>query len=373
MSKYEICVIGGLGRIGFPLALMFADSGFSVSIYDVDKDRAMEFYHGTIDVREKDLQEIYERVSVGVYTEEIPLSRIYMLCIGTELDKFSVPRTSLIDFVKENKNTLSEGLVVIRSTLYPGATKVISDILGTDVAYCPERVAEGKSFQEIPGLPQIVGVYSHNVCQRLKTVFGSICEEVVCSSPEEAEFAKLFCNAYRYIHFSIANEFYQICEDANVNFAIVRSLMRNNYPRAETFPDAGFVGGYCLRKDTLQLTSSSLGGVAAKVNEGLADFLVNSLGELSGVKVGLLGMAFKPNSSDTRDSLSFRVKKLCELRGAIVSCYDPIVGDPRYLDKQGVFESDIVIVCTMHHSFGEDILRLRNKGKKVVIAGARTK
>jgi UDP-N-acetyl-D-mannosaminuronic acid dehydrogenase len=194
---------------------------------------------------------------------------------------------------------------------------------------------------------------------------------VVRLKPMEAEFAKLFCNAYRYMQFAIANQFYMLTNAAGLSYARIRQGLMEDYPRMRDLPGAGFAAGPCLYKDTLQLVAFSenqmgLGLSAIQVNEGMPAHIVSRLKEkypLKRMTIGLLGMSFKAESDDARSSLSYKLKKLLALHAKKVLTTDPFVtGDPNLLPlREVVRRSDILILCTPHSIYANADLR----GKKV--------
>ena len=188
----------------------------------------------------------------------------------------------------------------------------------------------------------------------------------------EAEFAKLFTNAYRYILFAIANQFYMIADSAGVDYNRVLEGLKKDYGRADAIPGAGFTAGPCLLKDTMQLAAFSpnqfpLGHAAMIVNEGLILYLVDQIERahrLDDMVVGLLGMAFKANCDDVRSSLSYKLKKILKFRARDVLTTDPrVTTDPELVPLERVIdESDLLILCTPHSEYRD----LDLKGKTVV-------
>jgi UDP-N-acetyl-D-mannosaminuronic acid dehydrogenase len=203
-------------------------------------------------------------------------------------------------------------------------------------------------------------------------LFSQIAPELVVVKPREAEFAKLFNNAYRYIEFAIANQFYLIAKSAGLDYRRVADAMKRNYPRARGIPTPGLAAGPCLFKDTMQLAAFaqnqfSLGNAAMLVNEGLVLQIVDDLGrryDMSKMTIGLLGMAFKADIDDTRASLSYKCKKALLGQGAAVLSTDPFVcTDPELLSLDEVIErSDLLILCAPHSAYRE----LDFAGKPVV-------
>jgi UDP-N-acetyl-D-mannosaminuronic acid dehydrogenase len=251
----------------------------------------------------------------------------------------------------------------LRSTVFPGTTDWLASYLQTkgrklEVAFCPERVVQGNGLKELREMPQIVSGTTPEAERHAAKLFERITPEAVVASPIEAEFAKLFSNAYRYIEFAISNEFYLVAKSAGVDYQRVLTAMKRNYPRSKGIPRPGFAAGPCLVKDTMQLNAFarnqfSLGYAALLINEGLVLHVVEDLKrryQLANMRVGLLGMAFKAESDDIRASLSYKFKKVLSGQSRAVLTTDPFVTtDPelRPLDEV-IANSDLLILCTPH-------------------------
>ena len=193
-----------------------------------------------------------------------------------------------------------------------------------------------------------------------KKLFSKIAPEVVEVSPLEAEFAKLICNAFRYIEFAATNQLYMMVERAGLNYGNLLSKMKRGYPRMASIPGPGFAAGPCLMKDTMQLFAFQkhdfiLGQVAMTINEGLPNFIVERLAaqfDLGKTRVGILGMAFKAESDDIRESLSYKLGKLLRFHGAQVFYSDEYAKDPTFVSKEELIaSSDIVIVGAAHNAY----------------------
>jgi len=260
-------------------------------------------------------------------------------------------------------------LVILRSTVYPGVTEMVARLfsdrgVNVDVAFCPERIAEGYAMTELYSLPQIVAGTTERATSRAAEVFSLLAPEIVTMAPEEAEMAKLFTNAWRYIKFATANQFFMMANDRGLDFERIRSGLAHNYPRAQDLPRAGFAAGPCLFKDTMQLAAFSdnsfgLGHAAMLVNEGLPLYVVSRLESrfpLHDTTVGILGMAFKSESDDTRSSLSYKLKLVLRFRAREVLCTDPYVRtDSELMDLDEVLSRADVLVIGAPHSVYRDL------------------
>jgi UDP-N-acetyl-D-mannosaminuronic acid dehydrogenase len=311
--------------------------------------------------------------------EDISTSGPVIITIGTPVDEFLNPVRNVIqECIDALLPHLRDGqLVVLRSTLYPGITEWIDTHIkrqGRDlkVAFCPERIVQGQGIEELANMPQIISGTSPEAEQEAAALFRQIAPEVTLLKPIEAEFAKLFTNAYRYIGFAVTNQFYLIAKAAGLDYDVILQAMKHNYPRAQYIPTPGFAAGPCLVKDTMQLLAFArnefaLGNAAIMVNEGLPLHIIGELRrshDLSQMTVGLLGMAFKAESDDPRASLSYKFKKALAGIARDVVTTDPFVTtDPDLLPLDEVIaKSDLLILCTPHQAYRTADLR----GKPVV-------
>jgi UDP-N-acetyl-D-mannosaminuronic acid dehydrogenase len=279
-------------------------------------------------------------------------------------------------------------ILILRSTVYPGVTARVEKMIAglgadIDVAFCPERIAEGKAMTELFELPQIVSSRSARGLDRASALFRRLTPTLVPMTPEEAELAKLFTNVWRYIKFATANQLYMMANDRGLDFERIRQGLALDYPRAADMPGAGFAAGPCLFKDTMQLAAFNnnnfaLGHTAMAINEGLPLYLVARLEQrfdLGPMTVGILGMAFKGGSDDVRSSLSYKLKRLLEFKADRVLCTDPCVTtdpDLTSLDKV-LAEADLLIIAAPHPEYaaletGKPVADIWNVlGKGVVV------
>ena len=244
------------------------------------------------------------------------------------------------------------------------------------LAYCPERIAQGYAIKELKELPQLVAGMTPKAQNSAAKLFELIAPKIIKVSMEEAELAKLFTNAWRYIQISITNQFYMIANDFNLDFNRIRQVMSDGYGRAYNIPSAGFAAGPCLLKDTMQLAAFNnnnffLGHAAMMVNEGLPNYIVENLRHKYGInkkKIGILGMAFKADMDDTRDSLSYKLGKILRFHGAKVSYSDEFAKDPTFISKEQLIkECDIVIIGAPHTAYKK--IKIPKKKKIVDIWG----
>ena len=364
-------MLGGGGHVGLPLSLAFADAGWRVGIYDINDQTIEQIAAGRMPFKETGADELLPKVlatgRLELSSDASMLSRTdrVVVVVVTPVDEFLGPSMSIFErTVEQIAPHLRPGaLVVLRSTVYPGTTEYVAQRLeergcGCDVAFCPERIAEGQALEELRTLPQIIGADDDAAAARATEVFAKLGAKTIRTSSKEAELAKLFTNTWRYMKFAVANQFLMIADQAGVDYSNVLHAIREDYPRARDLPGPGFAAGPCLFKDTMQLAAFTsdhfpMGQAAMQVNEGMPAYIVSAMqrryGSLRGKTIGILGMAFKAESDDTRASLSYKLRKLLGWAGANVVCTDPYVVDERLVSLDEVVRSSDVLVLGAPH------------------------
>ncbi|MEL6150233.1 MAG: nucleotide sugar dehydrogenase, partial [Chloroflexota bacterium] len=359
--KYDVVVVGGGGHVGLPLAMVFADRGLRTLVFDINEQTVETIQGGVVPFAEGGAEELLGRVlesgrfHLSTDPAEIAHAQNVIITIGTPVDEFSNPVLGIMrDMMQQLAPHLdNDQLIVLRSTVYPGTTEWLSRHMEDDygltprLAFCPERVVQGKAIEEVQSLPQIVSGTTEAAAKAAGDLFALIVSELVFLEPTEAEFAKLFNNAWRYIQFAVANQFYMMTEAAGVDYYRVLNGMKHNYSRALGIPGAGFAAGPCLYKDTMQLSAFSnntfsIGHAAMLVNEGMVNHVVDRIAkeyDIENLRVGLLGMAFKANIDDIRSSLSYKLKKLLEFRARrVYTTDDHVTVDPNLMSLEDVVE-----------------------------------
>jgi UDP-N-acetyl-D-mannosaminuronic acid dehydrogenase len=372
----DVVVLGGGGHVGLPLSLAFADAGLRVGIYDTNQATLDRIAAGDMPFLETGADELLKRIlptgrlEFGTDGTMIERTDQLVVVIGTPVDEFLGPSMTIFEqAVMQIAPHLREGaLVVLRSTVYPGTTAYVRQHLGAagctvDVAFCPERIAEGHALEELHTLPQIIGADDDTAASRATALFNVLVAKTIRTTSKEAELAKLFTNTWRYMKFAVANQFFMISDQAGVDYTNVLRAIREDYPRAADMPGPGFAAGPCLFKDAMQLAAFTsdhfpMGQAAMQVNEGLPAYIVSALerryGGLQGKTVGILGMAFKAESDDARASLSYKLRKLLAWAGARVLATDPYVKDDRLETLDCVLrESDILVLGAPHKAYRE--------------------
>ena len=391
--EYKVCIIGGCGHVGLPLGLSFAKKGLKVLVVDINKQsvdlvmsKKMPFFEPNA---EKILQ---DTVTIGKFyctTDHTKIAQAECIVIvpGTPVDSDFIPDLTQVESViKSIMPYLQKNQVLVfRSTLAPKSTDYIKNfiesstnfVIGKDLylAFAPERIVQSDAIKEIEKLPQIIGTYDEITYKKVKELFDIICPETIRTTPLEAELAKLFTNSYRFVNFALANEFYIIANSLGANIFNIINAVNHNYPRAN-IPKPGFAKGPCLGKDAWILLSSSpnfflFTGVissAFRVNEGLPSFIVSEIkkkADITKSEIAVLGLTFKKDCDDIRDSLSIKLIKILKNEFVDFETHDTFV-DKKDL-KSLLRDKDIVIIAINHSEYENDeILRYVKKGALIV-------
>ena len=369
--KLKICIIGGCGHVGIPLGLAFASKNFDVTLVDVNPNAVENINRARLPFKEDGAEELLaahvgKNLHATADAAVVKKQDVVVFVTGTPVDEHLNPK--IHDVVKVLDAYLpllnKRQLVILRSTIFPGVTRIVEEKLkaklgASNLAFCPERIVQGKGIEEIFNLPQLVSGVNKKAENAAAALFASIAPKIIRIKPEEAELAKLMTNAWRYLEFAIANQFYMMVEKQGLDFYRILEAMKDDYPRAKHFARAGLAAGPCLFKDTMQLSAFHsneffLGHSAMLVNEGLPNFLVSQLeekmGSLKGRKIGIMGLAFKADNDDIRESLSFKVKKLLEMKMAKVLVTDEFVPGTMPLGKF-LKDADGVILGVPHSAY----------------------
>ena len=383
INRNFICIIGGAGHVGTPLGLALSSKGYNVVLIDKNQRNIKKINQGIMPFVEDGCAKLLKKmiykkkIFATSKLDEIKKCKYIIVCIGTPINnKFKPNLEKFFNFFNNLKKYLNKNhIIIIRSSIYPGTCNRIFNIVKNrckNLSYCPERIAQGKSLVELPKLSQIIS--GKNTKSKLESgkVFKKVCGKIIYTKIVEAELIKLFSNAYRYINFSISNQFYMMCKNQGLDFFKIRDLMRDNYKRNTNIPKAGFTAGPCLLKDTMQLSSFynhkfSLIHSAKSINEDLPIFIIKKLSEKYDLRkktVGVLGLSFKAENDDIRDSLSIKLLKHLKSKKIRTLQSDEYYKDKNNIDKNIlVKKSDIIIISTPHRAYKN----LKINKKKVLI------
>ncbi|MBA3302154.1 MAG: nucleotide sugar dehydrogenase [Thermoleophilaceae bacterium] len=390
----------GLGRVGLPLALSFADRGFHV-IGIEKEERVLESLRADrMPFEETGTQALLERVSATGSLEltsavaEAAQAEWIVLTLGTPaLSHIEIDIADIRSVIDDLLPLLREGqTLILRSTVAPGTTDWLAGYLeqkrgfqaGEDffVAHVPERIATGRFLEEIATLPCVVGGVGARSGEKAAEPFEAFGTEIVQTDPVQAELAKIWTNILRYANFALPNLLMMNCEQYGANVFEVIDLVNHDYPRGGiALP--GLTAGTCLRKDFAfsEERSSAPGMLLAvsRVHETVPLFLVEGLkrrlgGSLKDRRVAVLGLSFKRDSDDVRDSLSYKLIRLLERELAVVSRSDPHVAAESERLEDALEGAEAVVVATNHSEY-EDLLAKLPEGAILVdpwnVTGAR--
>lgn len=365
----KIAIIGGCGRIGLPLGLILASKKNITTLFDLDKTAIQQIRNYQIPFSETGLQKLLSDIEpsclkISDSPQCLSDQDFVIFCTpSSTAPQASENVSAVLAVVSEYIGFLSAGTtLLIRSTLYAGEFELIRDSLKrkfnfSKIAYCPERISQGNSLQELTTLPQLLAATDDETLKSTEQLFLTVTQNVLVLTPQEAVMAKLITNSWRYLEFAVANYFYMMCSEQNLDFNRIRDSIQLNYPRARAFPKAGLTAGPCLERDNRFLFSQQqnaafdLNFAADAIHNQMPGFLVleveKKLGSVASKKVGLLGLSFKPNSDDLRNSLTLKVKEILEAKGAEVIVHDPSEDSSVSLVEMNAV-CDAFILCVPH-------------------------
>jgi UDP-N-acetyl-D-mannosaminuronic acid dehydrogenase len=366
----------GLGRVGLPLALSFADRGLRVLGVDHDRFVLDSIRSGRMPFNEAGTQELLDRVLLSDRLEladraaDAAQADDIVMTIGTpSLSHVESDLRQVRAAVDDLLPLLRPGhALILRSTIAPGTTEFVAGYLekrrglrvGEDVfvAHAPERIAAGRFLEEISTLPCIIGGVGEASTERAATTFSVFGAPIVKTTPVQAELAKIWTNILRYATFALPNLLMMDCERFGANVFEVVELINHDYPRGG-IAMPGMTAGTCLRKDFAFSEERSNGPgmllAVSRVNEAVPLFLVEGIkrriGSLNSRKVAVLGLTFKRDTDDERDSLSPKLIRMLERELADVAVTDPHARTPTQPFADAVDEADVVIVATNHSEY----------------------
>ncbi|MEX0598436.1 MAG: nucleotide sugar dehydrogenase [Candidatus Paceibacterota bacterium] len=372
----KVCVIGGAGHVGLPFSLILSEvEDFEVVVIDVDETKINNLKNGIMPYKENRVNALKDyNVTYSNRFYHLNDADVIVVMIGTPVDEEGNGRIdNILDlFVNTIEPPIAmetygkPPLIILRSTVMPGTTDIIRNRLHQDhnlindrdyhLVFAPERVSQGNSMIETGTLPQLIGAYSeksYKIAANFFTKFNT--GKKIHLTPKEAEFGKLLTNMYRYVTFALANEFYMIGTDLNLNTHKVIDAVNIDYDRMNLPLPGPNVGGPCLHKDGKFLIEDipygDLINVSYHINEGMPNYILKNIDFISLNRVAIFGMTFKAESDDIRNSLSFKMKKLLKSKGVSdIICYDPywIDSDPFPNNFDNI---DAIIIMTPHKVF----------------------
>jgi len=381
----------GLGYVGLPLAVAFAEAGFRVIGVDVDSAKVNMLGRGESYVEDVPDNQIAPLVHGGllvVSTDYADLASVdsISICVPTPLSKTGDPDISYIVNATDNiaLNGGSGKLIVLESTTYPGTTDEIilprlisnGDVVGRDVfvAFSPERIDPGREDFTMHNTPKVIGGVTENCLEVAMSLYGKIVENPVpVSSTATAEMVKLLENTFRAVNIGLVNEVALMCDKLNLDaWEVVEAAATKPYGFMPFYPGPG-LGGHCIPIDPIYLSwklrslnyTARFIELAAEINDHMPDYVVTKVTDalnedlkaVKGSNITMLGVAYKPNVSDVRESPAIGIIHLLREKGAEVEFYDPHVEillaegiEQRSIEltAEALQQADCVIVVTHH-------------------------
>lgn len=398
VETYDVCIVG-TGRVGLPLGLSMMEAGIRAVGVDLDADLRAAVNNGRMPFSEPGYDELVARREFRIEADLAVAARAdaIIITVGTPLAGHIEADLSQIHRVLEQlgPHLRPDQLLCLRSTVGPGTTEFVrrwierhTDLtVGVDLwlAFCPERIAEGKAYEELHVLPQIVGAVDEESSRRAQALFGRLTDETLPTDFATAELVKLFNNILRYVHFALANQFALIAEDHGANIHETRRLANHGYPRS-FLAAPGLTAGTCLRKDFGMLNEWSpypdMLLSAWKVNEYVPNFLVENVSKRTSLQdkvVAVLGFSFKADTDDLRDSLAPKLWRYVqrqmplEIRVSDHHLADPIpepsAGNPRnWSVDEALAGAGVVFVATNHTGYKEALKALADTAPDTWVA-----
>jgi UDP-N-acetyl-D-mannosaminuronic acid dehydrogenase len=387
--KYDAAIVG-VGRVGLPLGLMLSRAG--LKCFGIDRDDRLidKVNNKEMPFLEPKFETVIKEVDFKIDKDFSPLAdtEYIIITVGTPILQHIETDLSQINSVIDRilGSLRKNHTIILRSTVAPKTTHFIKKYIekntelrvGKDIflSFCPERIAEGKAYEELQSLTQIIGAEDQGSFERSAKIFLRLTNDILPANYISAELAKLYNNISRYASFAIANQFALIADFFDQDIYKILRLTNYKYPRGKIYYP-GFAAGTCLRKDfgmineTIPYTDMLLS--AWKINEYIPKFLVENLlkrTEINGKTVAVLGYTFKQDSDDTRDSLTTKLLRylerevpkeirVCEPhlnqiddRYSNHSLHDAIAGAGAYGGRTGM--ADIVYISVNHSVFQQN-------------------
>lgn len=375
MDMNRVAVIGGAGHVGLGMCLVLADAGLTVDGVDVNEAANATIMAGTMPSLEQQGEAYLAaalrggRLRMTSDASVVSQTGVVVIILGTPIDENLNPRFGhLKSLLVSLKPFLRRGqLIVLRSTVSPGTTErvraLIERLLGWEcgrdygLVFAPERVLQGHSIKELTSLPQLIGAFDDRSYEQAVQFFATyVRNECIRLTPVEAELGKLITNMNRYLSFAFANEIHLLADIWSANANRIIDAINRDYPRLRIPRPGPNVGGPCLYKDGYFLLERipfpELISAAFKINEGMTAQIAMKIERMPHVqRVGILGMSFKADNDDLRNSLSFKLRKQLDNGAYEVACVDPFHAE--YQDVSTLRGADCIVLMTPHSSFAD--------------------
>ena len=393
-EKDLIITILGMGYIGLPTAIAFAKAGFTVKGFDVNKKVIETLKAGHIHIVEPSLQEAFEEALKSgrlIPTDKLEKSDVFIISVPTPFKKDHEEKIADLSYVesasREVATVLEENnLVILESTVPPMTTKLMTDILERESGisrdkfmsvHCPERVLPGRILYELEHNDRIIGAERREAGEYTKVIYDAMVKEGTCYITDDitAEMCKLVENTFRDVNIAFANELSVICDKLGIDvFELIK--LANKHPRVNILTPGAGVGGHCLAVDPWFIVEkfpkeANVIREARLINDFKPRFIVNKVDEIlkgnKNLTVGVLGLAYKPDIDDLRESPAMEIAEILRDKGYKVVACEPNVnskevnGFELYSFDEIVAKADYLVLTQGHKEFKEKIEVLRNK------------
>lgn len=384
----------GMGYIGLPTAIAFARAGFIVNGFDVNVEVINSLKKGHIHIVEPDLQEAFLEVfneKKLIPVDELTKSDVFIIAVPTPFKKDHQEKIADLSYVKSAAKMVSKvlekgNLVILESTVPPMTTKMMTDILEKEskisrenfmTAHCPERVLPGRILFELENNDRIIGVEKKEAGEYTKEIYKTMVKKGTCYLTDDitAEMCKLVENTFRDINIAFANELSVICDKLNINvFELIE--LANKHPRVNILTPGSGVGGHCLAVDPWFIVEkfpkeANVIREARIINDYkprfIADKVDNILKGNKNLKIGILGLAYKPDIDDLRESPAMEIAEILRNKGYNVIACEPNVHKKEvnnfelYTLSEIMDKSDYLVLTQGHKEFKENINKLKEK------------
>jgi UDP-N-acetyl-D-mannosaminuronic acid dehydrogenase len=365
----KICVIG-LGYIGLPTSLLLASAGHEVIGVDIKRKVVEILNRNDLPFFEPGLPELFANAGNNFHAQEVlQPSDVFIIAVPTPMENgLNIADLAAVKNASQAiQRVIKDGdIVILESTVPPGTSEhLILPILRDNgvksiyFAHCPERAIPGKTLFEMIHNNRIIGGIDHESAEKVKLLYESFVQgEIFLTDVRTAEFVKLMENTFRDINIALANEFAILAEEANVN-AWEAIYLANKHPRVNILNPGPGVGGHCIAIDPMFLAEKSSNAkiipLAREINNSMPIHVIKMIERMiKGVKnpaITLLGLAYKGNVDDTRESPTFKIKRIAENEGIIVKIYDPFVPGSAGTLEDAARDSDCLVLVTDHDVF----------------------
>lgn len=393
-DKELIITILGMGYIGLPTAIAFAKAGFSVRGFDVNKKVIETLKSGKIHIVEPSLQEAFEEALKSkklIPVDKLEKSDVFIIAVPTPFKKDHEDKIADLSYVESASKLVAtvleeNNLVILESTVPPMTTKLMTDILEREAGisrdkfmsvHCPERVLPGRILYELEHNDRVIGAERREAGEYTKIIYDAMVKEGTCYITDDitAEMCKLVENTFRDVNIAFANELSVICDKLGIDvFELIK--LANKHPRVNILIPGAGVGGHCLAVDPWFIVEkfpkeANVIREARLINDYKPRFIANKVDEIlkrnKELTIGVLGLAYKPDIDDLRESPAMEIAEILRDKGYKVVACEPNVdskevnGFKLYTLDEVVEKANYLVLAQGHREFKEKIEKLKSE------------